>query len=416
MREGIKTSLLSLFCGAAVSMGAFAAPSVRTIGGDGTYTSAASATSSRAGTLRPSGTTTGGLRPSVSVSSATTGGTTGGTATTTGSVSSGGTVSGRVASAPRLSIGKYIGAPKSVSSTPSTPSGFDPSGLISRIEQLETDVTNLESTKQNNMSGSDYIYIENDEIWLNLNALKQKLEEDGVGRDGQTVEMGTNDSGLLWRYVGESDDDWRILITWDAIREKLDLTTINQNIENLTNQITNKLNNHYDDPDAIGTALVVNNNGDVIPGGKFVNLDQGANNENKILVVGADGKVTLGEDKTAEIDPTQLATDLGLKALAYKDSVGTNDIDTAAVERAKLADDIASIISWIEWWKKNAPGDIRIDPTTGKMTGDGMQYVLSVDNYGNAKWFRVITGPEDTETSGDTEITPAPTGDGTSRP
>lgn len=406
MREGIKTSLLSLICGAAVSMGAFAAPSVRTIGGDNTYTSAAAATSSRAGSLRPTGTTA--VKPSVSVSSTTAGTATNGTGTsTTGSVSNGGTVSGRVASAPRLSIGKYIGAPKSVSSTPSTPSGFDPTELINRIDRLETDVTNLESTKQDNMSGSDYIYIENNEIWLNLNALEQKLANDGIGEDGQTVEMGTNDTGLLWRYVGETDDDWRVLITWDAIREKLDLNGINQTINNLTTQINNKVDNHYDDPDAIGTALIVNQSGDVIPGGKFVNLEQGANNEGKILVVGGDGTVTLGDDQTGIVDTTQLATDLGLKALAYRDTVDTAHIDDAAVARAKLADEIASVISWIEWWKKNAPGDgVTINPTTGKVEGDGNQYVLSVDPNGNARWFQIVTAPESTETG--TDETPTP--------
>ena len=393
MYRGIKTSLISLICGAAVSTGAFAAPTVRTLGGTGTYVSSAAATSSRAGSLRSTG-ATGGLRPSVSISG-TSGTDANDTTTATGtSVSSGTTSVGRVASSPRLSIGKYIGAPKSVSTTPS---GGDSSDLLARIEKLESDVSNLETTKQNLMSGSDYIYIEDNEIVLDFEKLKADLEL-GTGTDGREIEMGTNDEdGILWRYVG--DTEWNILITWDAIRDKLGLGAINQEIADLTDALNRKLDKQYDvssatgDPTLVNKALVVDNNGNIQPLGEFVNIDQGAQNEGQILVVGDGGRVTLGE-RTGVTN--QDLADLGLRELAYRNTVDTAHIDDTAVARAKLANDIASVISWIEWWKTNAPGDVTIDPTTGKMTGDGMQYVLSVDANGNARWFRVITAADGT--------------------
>lgn len=394
MYGGLKTSLLSLICGAAVSAGAFAAPTVRTIGGNGTYTSTAAATSSRAGSLRTTG-TSGGLRPSVSVSGAanSSGTTTGTTAGT--SVSTGIATAGRVASSPRLSIGKYIGAPTSVSTTPSGDTSPD---LLPRIEKLEADVSDLEANKQDNLDGSEYIYIENDSVILDVAKLQAALDiatSGEPGRDGREVQMGTNDDGILWHYVGETD--WNILITWDAIRSKLNISAINQEIADLTDALNRKLDKQYDvsvetgDPTLVNKALIVSMNGAIQPLGEFVSVDQGRQNENKILVVDGEGRVTLGDDQVGSVTNQDLA-DLGLKRLAYENSVTTPLITDSAVDRAKLADDIARVISWIEWWKKNAPGDITID-ADGKMTGDGMQYVLSVDANGNAKWFKVITEP-----------------------
>ena len=395
MQVGVKTSLISLICGAAVSMGAFAAPTVRTIGGNGTYTSAAAATSSRAGSLR----TTGGLRPSVSVSGATGAASSdAATGTTAGtSVSTGTATVGRVASSPRLSIGKYIGAPTSVSTTPS---GGDSVDLLPRIEKLEADVDDLEANKQDNMSGSDYIYIDNNEIWLDFDALKAALDlgtgGGEPGTDGREVEMRVNeDIGIQWRYVDEADNAWRTLVTWDMIRDELDLNAIHETINNLTTQINNKLDMTFDADDA-GKALVVVVNQETGKAeakavGDFVNAEWGTTNEGSILVIDADGRVALGEDQVGSVTNQDLA-DLGLKRLAYENSVTTPLIDDSAVDRAKLADDIARVISWMEWWKKKAPGDITID-ADGKMTGDGMQYVLSVDANGNAKWFKVITEP-----------------------
>ena len=369
MREGIKTSLLSLVFAAAVSTGAGAAPTVRTIGGAGTYTSAADAattnttTSSRAGTLRSTG---GFVRPSVSVSSAATStdatGATGGT----GSVSSGTTTIGRVASAPRLSIGKYIGAPKSISSTPSS-TGND---LTARVEKLETDVAGLETSKQDVLSGSDYIIIANDEVVLDVDKLKEDLElAGGPGTDGREVEMGTNDDGLLWRYVGETE--WRVLITWDAIREKLDFSgienSLTQNITNLKNELQADLDGKLD-------------------------KDQGESNAGKVLMVGTDGIVapaTMPAGGVGEEDLDAVWDHLDtLGELAYMNTVDSAHVDDKAVIRAKLADDIASVISWIEWWKENVPND-------------GKKYVLSVDDNGDKQWFQVITPDSDTS-GGDT--------------
>ena len=410
MREGIKTSLVSILCVVATSA-AFAAPTVRTIGGTGTYESAAAATAaSRAGSLRATG---GYVRPTTSVSNTTLNSAPTATATTMGgSVSAGAPTVGRVASSPRLSIGKYVGAPKSIST-----SGGTGSDLTGRVEQLESNVATLQTDKQDALQDSTYITIQGDELVLDLEKIKQDLEiEDGS--DGREVEMGTNDDGLLWRYVG--DTDWQVLITWDAIKEKLDFNgideTINQSITNLRTEMLAELDKKVDKDqgtDNAGKALVVGEDGILAPMGDFyskteidqqieninnsivtaddlatkVDKDQGIDNAGKTLVIGADGIVVPSDVEFAT------TTDLdNLGDLAYEDTVSTPFIDDGAVERAKLATDIAGTLTWVEgwkqWWDENRPGE--------------GQYVMSVDEDGNQLWFRVITADDDPNAGGGT--------------
>lgn len=403
MREGIKTSLISILCVVATSV-ANAAPTVRTIGGTGTYDSAASATAARAGSLRSTG---GFVRPTASVSGTTTNAvatpTTSAT-TTGGAVSTGGATVGRVASSPRLSIGKYIGAPKSVST-----SGGTGSDLTGRVEQLETDVSALQTDKQDALQDSTYITIQGDELILDLERIKEDLEI-GDGNDGREVEMGTNDDGLLWRYVG--DTEWTTLITWDAISEKLDFDgideTITERITDLRTEIMAELETKVDKDQGIdnaGRVLAIGADGMVTPSDNFyskteideqieninnsivttddldtkLDKDQGIDNANKPLVVGADGIVVPSDIEfatTADLD--------NLGDLAYENTVSTPFIDNGAVERSKLATDITNtldqVTAWENWWNENKPGE-----------GD---YVMSVTADGTRQWFRVITADE----------------------
>ncbi|MBQ6735885.1 MAG: hypothetical protein IJQ90_00140 [Alphaproteobacteria bacterium] len=403
MREGIKTSLISILCVAFASV-ANAAPTVRVVGGNGTYDSAASATAARAGSLRATG---GFVRPTASVSGTTTNtvATPTTSATTTGgAVSTGGATVGRVASSPRLSIGKYIGAPKSVST-----SGGTGSDLTGRVEQLETDVSALQTDKQDALQDSTYITIQGDELILDLERIKEDLEI-GDGNDGREVEMGTNDDGLLWRYVG--DTEWTTLITWDAISEKLDFDgideTITERITDLRTEIMAELETKVDKDQGIdnaGRVLAIGADGMVTPSDNFyskteideqieninnsivttddldtkLDKDQGIDNANKPLVVGADGIVVPSDIEfatTADLD--------NLGDLAYENTVSTPFIDNGAVERSKLATDITNtldqVTAWENWWNENKPGE-----------GD---YVMSVTADGTRQWFRVITADE----------------------
>lgn len=217
---------------AAVS-GAYGASSVRSLGGSGTYTSAAAAAadgnsggvaSVRGGSLR--------VTPSSGVSGTTT------------NISAGNTTGGRVATSPRLSIGHYLGGGTSVSGgssiRPITPGGSTSGGgsssggsggvssddldaLRGQVDQLERDIEGLRTADDNFsdalldkqdalIPGDDgYIIIDENtnEIFVDVDALEGALET-VAGKDGREVELGSNDTHLLWRYVGESG--WRELI------------------------------------------------------------------------------------------------------------------------------------------------------------------------------------------------------------
>ena len=236
MKRDLKTSTLAIICvlcTAAVS-GAYGAASVRSLGGSGTYTSASSAAASndsgaasvRGGSVR--------VNPTSGVSG------------TSATVSAGTTTSGRVATTPRLSIGHYLGGGTSISggsslrpqtpgvSTGGTSSGggsMDPdvaAGLRQEVDQLRRDVDELGSVNDNINDAIDdlsqgkqdalvpvvggYIIIDsNNEIFVDVDALAQEIGE-VAGQDGREVELGSNDTHLLWRYVGEGNDDWRELI------------------------------------------------------------------------------------------------------------------------------------------------------------------------------------------------------------
>lgn len=223
-----KLAIVCVLCTSAVS-GAFAAASVRSLGGAGTYSgtsSAANATGApskainavRAGSMRvsPSGT---------SANRAPAGGT---------------TTTGRVATSPRLSIGKYLGGGTSVSGGSSIKnqkpgsgtsisnggnSSVDPgvmSELEGRVSHLENNVyeqqeiDSLLSEKQGVLSGDEFITVEDDQIMLNVDKLQENLDA-VVGKDGKQVVIGTNKDYILWQYEGDGDK-WNTLVALEDLR------------------------------------------------------------------------------------------------------------------------------------------------------------------------------------------------------
>ena len=230
MKKDLRISTLAIICVLCVAVpGAYGASSVRNLGGSGTYSSVSSAASAGAGGT--SSVRGGSLRVTPSAGQS-------GSSTT---LDAGTTTSGRVATSPRLSIGHYLGGATSVSGgsslRPQTPgsssggsssggdvSGGDLAGLRDQIDQLGRDVEDLRtaddnindalSDKQDTLyPGEDgFIIIDDDtnEIFVDVDALEQELEM-VAGKDGREVELGSDDTDLLWRYVG--DPEWNILIS-----------------------------------------------------------------------------------------------------------------------------------------------------------------------------------------------------------
>ena len=230
MKKDLKISRLAIICVLCTAVsGAYGASSVRNLGGSGTYTSVSSAAS--AGTDGASSVRGGSLRVTPSAGQS-------GSSTT---INTGTTTTGRVATSPRLSIGHYLGGATSVSGgsslrpqTPGSSSGgsssggdisdSDLAGLRDQIDQLGRDVEDLRtaddnindalSDKQDTLyPGEDGFIIIDDntnEIFVDVDALEQELEM-VAGQDGREVELGSDDTDLLWRYVG--DPEWNILIS-----------------------------------------------------------------------------------------------------------------------------------------------------------------------------------------------------------
>ena len=237
MRHDLKISRLAVICVLCATVsGAYGASSVRSLGGSGTYTSAAAAaadgnsggaSSVRGGSLRVS--------PSSNVSGTTT------------SISTDNTTSGRVATSPRLSIGHYLTGGTSVSGgssiRPITPGGsstsgggsssggdggdVDLSGVNQRLDALESDVdslfdsrdsidesiTDLWSGKQDILTANDgLIEIDSDNvIYINTENLADAMKDAGFSAD---VDFRVNE-GYIEYWDGTA---WDQLIALDDLR------------------------------------------------------------------------------------------------------------------------------------------------------------------------------------------------------
>ena len=239
MKHDLKISRLAIICVLCTAVsGAYGASSVRALGGAGTYASASDAAAAGSGSAANSTASVRGGSLRVTPNSGASG-----TAT---SISTSNTTSGRVATTPRLSIGHYLGGGTAVSGGSSLrPSGGgssssgggsssggdtnpDVSGLRQDVDDLMREVEDLHTTDSDIHESIDilrdetqgklipradgYIIIEDDnEIFVDVDALQGALET-VAGEDGREVELGSNDTHLLWRYVGEGNDEWRELI------------------------------------------------------------------------------------------------------------------------------------------------------------------------------------------------------------
>ena len=236
MKNDLKISTLTIICVLCTAVsGAYGASSVRSFGGSGTYASASDAAAANTSSATSATSVRGGsvrVNPGSGVS---------GSSTT---IEAGTTTNGRVATTPRLSIGHYLGGATSISGgsslRPQTPGsssggsssggdgGLDPdvaAGLRQQVDQLQRDVEDLRNADDNIndqlldkqdalIPGDDgYIIIDDatNEIFVDVDALQGALET-VAGKDGREVELGSNDTHLLWRYVGEGNDKWRELI------------------------------------------------------------------------------------------------------------------------------------------------------------------------------------------------------------
>ena len=233
MKKDLKISTVAIVCVlcAAVSV-AHGASSVRTLGGAGTYSSAAAAS----GTSTSSATARGGsVRVTPTVNRVSSG--------TVNNSASAGVTTTRVATTPRLTIGKYLGGGTAVSggssikpqnpgtSGGSSSGGVDPSvaaALRSDVDQLRRDVDTLHDAddalsdklqnKQNSLlpKADGFVLIDDttNEISVDVENLKDAIGT-VAGKDGREVEIGSDDEYLQWRYVG--DTAWQNLIAKSAL-------------------------------------------------------------------------------------------------------------------------------------------------------------------------------------------------------
>ncbi|MBO7066701.1 MAG: hypothetical protein J6W40_03710 [Alphaproteobacteria bacterium] len=208
-KHTLNISVVSILCvlGAVSFSDAFAAGSVRALGGSGTYdgTTAAATrsgtTTARVGSLRISPSTTRSIS----------------TATRTNT-------DGTTTPTERLSIGKYLGGATSVSTSGGGSSSGGGSGeggasaaeinqinqniqqLFNTTQVIEQDITNLENEKQDSLTAGDYIKIENDEVSLDLGALQDawgiNTRYDSASDEIQV----TTDGGATWTKVFKVSD------------------------------------------------------------------------------------------------------------------------------------------------------------------------------------------------------------------
>ena len=232
MKNELKISKLAIICVLCTAVsGAYAASSVRSLGGTGTYSSASSAAAANTSSSGSASAVRGGS-VRVTPSSGVTG--------TSTKVEAGTTTSGRVATTPRLSIGQYLGGTTSVSGgsslRPQTPStggssgGIDPdvaAGLRQEVDQLQRDVESLRDAddsfsdqlldKQDLLtSRDDLVEIDQSskEIFINTDNLAEAISEKLPST--RPVEIGSDGAYIQWRYEG--DAQWNNIVSLDELK------------------------------------------------------------------------------------------------------------------------------------------------------------------------------------------------------
>ncbi len=222
MKNSFKISMISLVCvlGAATS-GAYAAATVRSFGGD-SYSGTASATAAKSLGVASTTARAGSVRMTPGVKT---------TPVTTSSKNNAATA--------RLSIGKYLGGSGvsnggvsiknpnigSSNTKPGTSGGefmADLTAVQDQVKELAATVGGLGTSiddlntrvdgVQMELIPGDYIYIDGDEIGLDLDALRNELGG-GLGRE---IELVNDNVAIKWRYVG--DNDWKELVLIEDLR------------------------------------------------------------------------------------------------------------------------------------------------------------------------------------------------------
>lgn len=389
MKHDLKISRLAVICVLCATVsGAYGASSVRSLGGSGTYTSAAAAaadgnsggaSSVRGGSLRVS--------PSSNVSGTTT------------SISTGNTTSGRVATSPRLSIGHYLTGGTSVSGgssiRPIVPGGsstsgggsssggdggdVDLSGVNQRLDALESDVdslfdsrdsidesiTDLWSGKQDILTANDgLIEIDSDNvIYINTENLADAMKDAGFSAD---VDFRVNE-GYIEYWDGTT---WAQLIALDDLRgpqgEPGESVAVDDVINGIEDDLQAAVNAAV--ADAVQTAVA----------DEIANADLVTNTELKTAL----GGYATDEDLEHGLNAKANAADVYTKAEVYnktevdtKISDATSDIvGSAEIEQFKT--DVANL--------KTTVGDANsglvksVDDLSGEMTAlDGKLETVS---------------------------------------
>ncbi|MBP5485740.1 MAG: hypothetical protein J6Y07_03480 [Alphaproteobacteria bacterium] len=368
MNAYFKKVLLTSFFVLSAS-GVLAAPTVRTLSAENTVpaTTDMNTSSVRAGSLRSTG---GYVRPVSATSKSVTasGNSTDAGQTASGSSVSSGTIGlNRTASSPqRLSIGKYIGAPRSISTEATAVNN-----LADRVDALEATTERLDADKQDKLGSTEFITVENDDVILEFAHLKEALSL----HDGREVELDTTDDGVVWRYVG--DNEWDTLLTWDDLKSNLDIADINTSVTNMDTKIgdvvdriarleqkmTQKLDIDQGEDNA-GKFLVVGTGGEITTGefdlDSKVNVTQGEEKAGKVLLVGADGDVTTSEVKFADkVDVVQGQENAGkVLIVGQNGSVSPGEIDLAGKVDVDQGTDNAGKVLMVDERGEVIPGVI----------------------------------------------------------
>ena len=201
---------LCVFCAAGTN--AFGAGSVRALGGAGTYNGTTAATASSTATRAAGAMRAGSLRVSPSTSRS--------VSATTQAVNTTGTAG----NAQRLSIGKYLGGPTSISTTGGSASAVTVNDIteiknnITAINEntkiIENEIKELQDGKQDKLSAGDYITISNDgTVDIDLNELKDYMENN-LNLSGD-IEIAYESDTLKWSKDGGTT--WTTLFTLNDI-------------------------------------------------------------------------------------------------------------------------------------------------------------------------------------------------------
>lgn len=225
MKYDFKTSIISIvsvLC-VTISMPAFAASSVRSLGGAGTYSSAASAANAKGGSVSSN---TGASTASV--------GATRGGAMRVGSgadsLANTRVSSARAATSPRLSIGRYLAGASSVGSSVSKP--ITPGGSSSDNTEI---INNIEDIKSFVGFGSGETIVQQ------LDGLRQQLENvDDVEYDGASGTLSINGTEVNLSDIQDLTDLENRLDRIEAVIDGLE-TDLESTVAGYVNTIVDAL-------------------------------------------------------------------------------------------------------------------------------------------------------------------------------